>query len=125
VVPVMAMIRARAAASTVDTRLLFSSRSWEDVVYREQLERLGGDALTVVHTPDAVAAAGLDGLRALGGRRDARQARPDPAELPGVYICGSTPFVEASAEALVQLGHEPHRVKTERSDRREGERWTH
>ena len=39
---------------------------------------------------------------------------PTPAERPGVYVCGPTPFVEAVAEALVQLGHEPHRVRTER-----------
>ena len=37
-----------------------------------------------------------------------------PAERPGVYVCGPTPFVEAVAEALVQLGHDPRRVKTER-----------
>src|SRR6188474_2451575 len=43
VVPLMAMIRARAAAaSTADTRLLFSSRSWDDVIYRDELERLSG-----------------------------------------------------------------------------------
>jgi ferredoxin-NADP reductase len=31
-----------------------------------------------------------------------------------VYVCGPTPFVEAVAEALVTLGHEPARIKTER-----------
>jgi ferredoxin-NADP reductase len=39
---------------------------------------------------------------------------PGPAELPLGYVCEPTPFVEAVAEALVQLGHHPHRVKTER-----------
>ena len=39
---------------------------------------------------------------------------PSPPERPHVYVCGPTPFVEAVAEALVQLGHEPQRVKTER-----------
>jgi ferredoxin-NADP reductase len=47
---------------------------------------------------------------------------PSPAELPGVYVCGPTPFVEAVAGALVQLGHEPHRVKTERFGPTGGER---
>jgi ferredoxin-NADP reductase len=37
-----------------------------------------------------------------------------PAERPLVYVCGPTPFVEAVAEALVGLGHEPHAIKTER-----------
>src|SRR6185312_11352029 len=41
VVPLMAMIRVRAAAgSDADMRLLFSSRAWDDVVYRDELERL-------------------------------------------------------------------------------------
>jgi ferredoxin-NADP reductase len=39
---------------------------------------------------------------------------PSPAERPLVYVCGPTAFVETVAAALVQLGHEPHRVKTER-----------
>jgi ferredoxin-NADP reductase len=43
-----------------------------------------------------------------------REVGPTPAESPLVYVCGPTPFVEAVADALVQLGHDPHHVKTER-----------
>ena len=51
VVPLMAMIRARdAAGSDAETRLLLSSRSWDDVIYRDELKRLEGDGLSVVHT---------------------------------------------------------------------------
>ena len=51
VVPLMAMIRARAAAgSDAETRLLFSSRGWDDAIYRDELERLRGNGLRVVHT---------------------------------------------------------------------------
>jgi ferredoxin-NADP reductase len=39
---------------------------------------------------------------------------PGPAEQPLVYVCGPTPFVEAAAEALVDLGHNPRTIKTER-----------
>jgi ferredoxin-NADP reductase len=39
---------------------------------------------------------------------------PSPAARPHVFVCGPTPFVEAVAEALVTLGHEPQRIKTER-----------
>jgi ferredoxin-NADP reductase len=39
---------------------------------------------------------------------------PGPAERPLVYVCGPTPFVEAVAGALVQLGHDPLQIKTER-----------
>src|SRR2546430_9108731 len=47
----MAMVRLRAVASSdVDTRLLLSSRDWDDIIYRDELERLHGSRLTVVHT---------------------------------------------------------------------------
>jgi ferredoxin-NADP reductase len=115
VVPLMAMIRARAAAgSDVDTRLLFSSRSWEDVIYREELERLGGDGLTVVHTLTRSQPPGWTGYARRVDAEMLAEVGPSPAELPVVYVCGPTPFVEAVAEALVQFGHEPSRVKTER-----------
>jgi ferredoxin-NADP reductase len=39
---------------------------------------------------------------------------PDPAEQPRVYVCGPTPFVEVVADALVDRGHDPQRVRTER-----------
>ena len=51
VVPLMAMIRTRAAAGNdTETRLLYSSRSQDDVIYRGELERLSGNGLTVVYT---------------------------------------------------------------------------
>src|SRR5437867_5769104 len=51
VAPLMAMIRLRAAAgSDVDTRLLFSSRDWDDIIYRDELQRLNGSGLIVTHT---------------------------------------------------------------------------
>jgi ferredoxin-NADP reductase len=115
VVPLMAMIRLRATAgSAPDTRLLFSSRSWDDVIYRNELERLEGDGLRVVHT---LTRWQPDSWTGYGRRVDAEmlaEVGPSPAERPHVYVCGPTPFVEAVAQALVQLGHEPQRVKTER-----------
>ena len=51
VVPLMAMIRTRAAAGDdTETRLLYSARSEDDVIFRDELERLSGNGLTVVHT---------------------------------------------------------------------------
>src|ERR671935_244355 len=51
IAPLMAMIRLRAAVgSDADTRLLFSSRGWDDIIYREELERLNGNGLAIVHT---------------------------------------------------------------------------
>jgi ferredoxin-NADP reductase len=115
VVPLMAMIRARdGARSEVDTRLLFSSRSWEDVIYREELERLSGNGLSVVHTLTRSQPEGWTGYARRVDAAMLAEVCPSPAERPWIYVCGPTPFVEAVAEALVHLGHEPARVRTER-----------
>jgi ferredoxin-NADP reductase len=37
-----------------------------------------------------------------------------PSEHPLVYICGPTGFVEAAADALLALGHDQTRIRTER-----------
>ena len=115
VVPLMAMIRARAAAgSDAEMRLLFSSRSWVDVIYREELERLAGGGLTVVHTLTRSQPAGWTGYARRVDREMLAEVGPDAADRPTAYVCGPTPFVETVAEALVHLGHPPDRVKTER-----------
>ena len=87
VAPLMAMIRLRAAAgSDVNTRLLMSSRGWDDIIYREELERLNGNGLTVVHTL-TMSAARLGGLRAPRRRGDARGGRPGPRRTAaGLYL---------------------------------------
>jgi ferredoxin-NADP reductase len=115
IVPLMAMIRLRAAAgSDADTRLLFSSRGWDDVIYREELERLNGNGLTVVHTLTRSQPPGWTGYARRVDAEMLAEVGPRAAERPRVYVCGPTPFVEAVAEALVHLGHEPQGIKTER-----------
>jgi ferredoxin-NADP reductase len=117
VVPLMAMVRARAAAGTrVPFRLVYSVRSEAEVYYRDELRlRLrDGDGLdvTVLHTRSAPE----------GSARPARRIDPAdlatfgwPAELePTCYVCGSTPFVETVADLLVAAGHHPDRIHTER-----------
>jgi ferredoxin-NADP reductase len=115
VVPLMAIIRASAAAdSDVETRLLFSSRSWDDIIYREELERLRDDRLSVIHTLTRSQPPGWTGYARRVDIEMLTEVGPAPAERAHVYVCGPTPFVETVAEALVQLGHEPQRIKTER-----------
>jgi ferredoxin-NADP reductase len=115
VVPLMAMIRHRAdAGSDAEMRLLLSSRTWDDVIYRDELERLAGGSLTVVHT---LTRSQPPGWKGYGRRVDTemlREVSPPADERPVAYVCGPTPFVEAVAAGLVELGHEPHRIKTER-----------
>ena len=115
VVPLMAMIRARAAAATeTDTRLLFSSRAWDDVIYRDELEQLNGGGLRVVHTLTRSQPPAWTGYTRRVDSEMLADVGPGPAERPHVYVCGSTPFVEAVAEALVHLGHDPQAIKIER-----------
>ena len=115
VAPLMAMIRLRVAAgSDVDTRLLLSSGGWDDVIYREELQRLNGGSLRVVHTLTATQPPGWTGYARRVDAEMLAEVGPGPAEHPRVYVCGPTPFVEAVAEALVHLGHQPQQIKTER-----------
>ena len=117
VVPLMAMIRHRAAVgSEVPTRLLLSSRSHEEIIYRDELEGLAAedDSLEVVHTLTRSRPEGWEGYdRRIDGRMLSEVAWP-PQESPLAFVCGPTPLVEAAGAALVELGHDPARVKTER-----------
>jgi ferredoxin-NADP reductase len=111
----MAMIRLRAAAgSDAEMRLLFSSRGWEDVIYRDELERLNGSGLNVVHALTRSQPASWNGYARRVDTEMLAEVGPSPGEGPHIYVCGPTPSVEAVAEALVRLGHEPHRIRTER-----------
>jgi ferredoxin-NADP reductase len=115
--PLMAMLRLRsAAASAVPTRLLYSSRTFDDVIYRDELDQLvkRGAGLEVVHTLTRTPPAGWTGLhRRIDTEMLSAVAWPPP-ERPLIFICGPTPLVESAADSLVRLGHEPTRIKTER-----------
>jgi ferredoxin-NADP reductase len=112
VVPLAAMARRRARiGSAAPMRLLYSSRSWEDVIYRDELETLG---LEVVHTLTRSQPPGWTGYaRRIDDALLAEVAFP-AAEAPRVYVCGSTRFVDAAADGLVRLGHDPAGIRTER-----------
>jgi ferredoxin-NADP reductase len=117
VVPLMAMARARAQAmSTVPMRLLFSSRTVNDIVYRDELDRLsaGADGLMVFHTLTRGAPNGWSGY----DRRVDEAMLADVAWLPAdeaqVFVCGPTDFVETVARGLVAQGHAAKTIKTER-----------
>jgi ferredoxin-NADP reductase len=116
IVPLRAMLNHRwASGSTVPVRLLYSARSLPDVIYREELARL--DAFDEIDVRFALTRSWPDGWRGYRRRIDREMLEEiswPPAERPLVYVCGPTAFVEVAASALVDLGHEPARVKTER-----------
>jgi ferredoxin-NADP reductase len=117
VVPLMAMLRHRAlAGSRVPAVLLYSSRTLADVIYRAELERLAGasDGLRVVHTLTREKPPGFSGETRRIDRAMLEGVGFPPSERPQVFICGPNGLVEMAGQALVELGHEPELVKTER-----------
>src|SRR5262245_27895370 len=116
IVPLRAMLRHRSAArSTVPARLLYSSRSLDDVIYRDDLNRLRTDDEVDIR---------LTLTREWPAEWKGHRGRVDSALLGEVawpagegaltYICGPTGFVEATANGLVELGHDAARIRTER-----------
>ena len=117
VVPLFAMARAHAEADDpTPFRLLYSVRTPDDVYFADELRALAEASaplsLDLVYTRRTP-----DGWPTAAGRitRDALEASVIPAaEQPRVYVCGSTGFVERVADWLVELGHDPRSIRTER-----------
>ena len=117
IVPLMAMLRHRAVAgSAAPARLLYSSRAYGDIIYRDELDRLADrdDGLTVVHTLTRDRPPGWAGRQGRIDRALLTEVAWPPADRPQVFVCGPTLLVEVAAATLVDLGHDPARVKTER-----------
>ncbi len=117
VVPMMSMLRHRAAAGrTVPARLLVSSRSYEEIIYREELDRLarGSDKFDLFHTLTRSRPDGWAGF----ARRIDRHMLGDVSRAFGskalTFVCGPTPLVESVANALLELGLRAERIRTER-----------
>ena len=117
VVPLMAMLRHRfATGSHVPTRLLYSSRSVDDIIYRDELERLAssGDGFTVAHALTRTQPSGWKGYARRIDREMLRDVAWPKEQTPIAYICGPTSFVEAAANLLVESGYDASWIKTER-----------
>jgi ferredoxin-NADP reductase len=121
VVPLMAMLRAHAAAdpaapgATAPFRLLYSVRGPDAVYYGAELDELARSPLvdvTLVYTREAPPGSTRPPRR-LDAAALADSAWP-PADNPAVFVCGATAFVETVADWLVRAGHSPARIKTER-----------
>ncbi len=117
VVPLMAMLRHRAAAgSRAPARLLYSARTADELIYRDELDRLAADGsgFEVVYTVTRGAPPGWTGFtRRIDLPMLAQVAKPLGPD-PMVFICGPTLMVESAASALGALGIAPERIKTER-----------
>jgi len=117
VVPLMAMIRHRAeAGSTIPTRLLYSSRTREDVIYWDELEKLraADTGLEIFHTLTRAQPPGWTGYaRRIDDQMLSEVVKP-LGKSPKTFICGPTLLVEAAANGLVQIGVKSGQIRTER-----------
>jgi ferredoxin-NADP reductase len=115
VVPLMAMIRARrATAARAPFRLLYSVRTPDDLLFGAELRRPAHDGVdvTIAYTRTAP----VDARRPAGRltSADLIEWGWPPEFAPQIFVCGPTGFVETMADALVALGHDPDRIRTER-----------
>ncbi len=114
IVPLRAILRYRALiGSSVPVRLLYSSRSWEDVIYRAELDSLS-DGVKVIHALTRSQPPGWTGYARRVDQPMLAEVAWPAAQQPLAYVCGPTSFVEAVASGLVALGYPAERVKTER-----------
>jgi len=113
-VPLMAMLRHRDDAKSVDATLLVSARSWDDVLYRDELAEVAENGVMVHYTLTREQPPGWTGFAGRVDEEMLRELGADPKRRLRVYVCGATGFVEPVADLLVQLGHDPHAIKTER-----------
>jgi ferredoxin-NADP reductase len=125
IVPLMSMLRHREIALSargmtarhqLPARLLYSSRRWDDIIYRDELTRLAANdpALEIFHTLTRHHPDGWKGFTRRIDRMMLSEVAWPATERPRVFICGPTPLVESAAATLVELGHQPNLVKTER-----------
>jgi ferredoxin-NADP reductase len=116
IVPLMSMLRYHAElGSLAPMRLVYSARTEQDLLYREELSRMTSDEQRdVVITLTREASSTWSGRR---GRMDrallSELVDPVIADLL-CFVCGPTPFVESVADTVVSLGVTPQNVKTER-----------
>jgi ferredoxin-NADP reductase len=117
IVPLMAMIRHHAAArSSAPIRLLYSSRSIEDVIYRDELDRVSAQNknLVIAHTLTRSQPPGWAGYSRRIDREMLTQVAWPKRDAPDVFVCGPTAFVETASGFLVESGYEAPWIRTER-----------
>jgi ferredoxin-NADP reductase len=118
IVPLMAMLRHRAASgSDVRTRLLFSSRTLSDVIYADELAHLAAEdngKVEIIHTLTRAQPPDWSGYSRRIDRQMLTEVAAPLGPVPKMYVCGPTLLVESVANSLVEIGLDPAHIKTER-----------
>jgi len=117
VVPLMSMIRHRAAAGAKNpTSMLYSSRNFEDIIYYNELEKLraANSGLQIFHTLTRSQPAEWKGYTRRIDQDMLKEVAQPLGKTVQVFICGPTLLVEAAANTLVKIGVPSSQIKTER-----------
>jgi ferredoxin-NADP reductase len=120
VVPLMSMLRHHALAdpaarARVRVRMLYSARTWDDVIYGDELQSLSDrPEMDVRFTLTRDAPSGWSGYRRRIDRALLEEVSWPASEKPLAFVCGPTPLVESVSAMLVELGHDAARIRTER-----------
>jgi ferredoxin-NADP reductase len=115
IVPLRAILRYRGLiGSCVPVRLLYSSRSWDDVIYRAELSAAASEGVSVFHALTRAQPPGWTGYARRVDKQMLAEVAWPVADGPLSYVCGPTSFVESVASGLVELGYPAERIKTER-----------
>jgi ferredoxin-NADP reductase len=116
IVPLMAMLRQRVVAGSADFRLLYSVRSPTEVYYAHELSRLERECDWLQVTLAYTRAAAPQTARPPGRIRSADLGPPGqtPEDGTRIYVCGPTGFVESVTTKLIEHGHQPSAIRTER-----------
>jgi ferredoxin-NADP reductase len=117
VVPLMAMIRSRAAArSTAPFRLLYSVREPQAIFYRDELRALSDQdhSLSISYAYTRVAPSDWPQPPGLIDTSIIASATWPSNLAPTCYVCGPTSFVENATDLLGASGHDRDKIRTER-----------
>jgi ferredoxin-NADP reductase len=117
IAPLMAMLRHRDRRNgRAPASLLYSSRRLEDVIYREELDAMArrDPHLRVVNTLTRQQPQGWMGARRRIDKALLGETCFPPEQNAKIFVCGPTPLVEDVSSLLVELGHDPLNIKTER-----------
>ncbi len=116
IVPLMSMLRTRAAGPVACTNLIYSARSLNRLFYQTEIDHLVAShtGLAVTYTLTRSAPPDWPGQRGRIGRVMLRRRGIEAAKKPDIFVCGPTLFVESVAEQLVAEGHAEAAIRTER-----------
>jgi len=120
VVPLMCMVRyARDRNLDIELTLLYSSKTWDHVIYRDELEGLHEElkTLRVMHTLTRVNGHEWHGFRGRISKQMLQECVPAEGVAEALYyVCGPPQMVDSTVAYLKEIGAPPERIRVEKYD---------